>query len=202
MLKVNALPDVPRWARHAAMGAALTNVPSALWRLAIAVGIPVGLARSEYEAMGAPGWGSLALLGLSLVSELFAFLTLGLVQSWGETWPRWIPYLRGRRVPVLAATVAAGLGALATTIYGVLFVWTTFHGEMAASAWGTWLLNVAYLPLLLWGLLLAAVTVHYYRRRTAAVVVDGVPDSQGGGCRGSLAGNCEEAGATASARLR
>ncbi|MFC5143428.1 hypothetical protein [Streptomyces aureoversilis] len=147
------------------MGAALTNVPSALWRLAIVVGIPVGLAQSEYDQMGVPGWGSLWLVVLSLVSELFAFLAFGLVQGWGEVWPRWIPYLRGRPVPVLPVTVLAGLGTVATTVYGVAFVYTTFHAEMAASAWGTWLLNIAYAPLLLWGPLLGAVTVHYYRRR-------------------------------------
>ncbi|MFI8965284.1 hypothetical protein ACIGO8_24595 [Streptomyces sp. NPDC053493] len=164
-----SLPGVPRWARNAATGAALTNVPSALWRLAVALGVPVGLARSEYDAMGAPGWGSLALLALSLFSELLAFLTLGLVRGWGETWPRWIPYLRGRSVPVLPVTVAAGLGAVATSVYGVLFVYSAFHAEMAASAWGIWLINATYAPLLLWGPLLAAVTVHYYRRRSGPV---------------------------------
>ncbi|MEU8435981.1 hypothetical protein AB0F18_24345 [Streptomyces sp. NPDC029216] len=169
MLRMNALPQVPTWARCAALGAALTNVPSALWRLAIAVGIPVGLAQSEYDQMGAPGWGSFALIGLSLVSELFAFLTLGLVQSWGETWPRWIPYLRGRRVPIALGTIMAGLGALAATVFGVLFVYTSLNADMEATTWGLWLLNLAYAPLLLWGPLLGAVTVHYYRRRKTAV---------------------------------
>ncbi|GGT86899.1 hypothetical protein [Streptomyces lateritius] len=168
MLKVNAVPDVPRWARIAAVGAALTNVPSALWRVAIAVGVPVGLAQSEYDQMGAPGFGSLVLVGLSLVSEVFAFLTLGLVQSWGETWPRWVPYLRGRRVPILLGTGVAGLGAVATSVFGALFVYTSLNADMEGSAWGIWLLNVAYAPLLLWGPLLGAVTVHYYRRRMAA----------------------------------
>ncbi|GAA4927101.1 hypothetical protein ACFPM3_08930 [Streptomyces coeruleoprunus] len=169
MVKVHTLPHVPRWARIAAVGAALTNVPSALWRVAIALGVPVGLAQSEYDQLDAPGWGSLVLVGLSLVSELFAFLTLGLVQSWGETWPRWIPYLGGRRVPVLPATVVAGLGALATTVFGALFVHTSLNADMAATPWGLWLLNITYAPLLLWGPLLGAVTVHYYRRRTAVV---------------------------------
>ncbi|MEV8015887.1 hypothetical protein AB0O76_05940 [Streptomyces sp. NPDC086554] len=142
-------------------------MPSGLWRLAIAVGLPVGLAQSEYDQMHAPGWGSFYLVGLSLVSELFAFLTLGLVQSWGETWPRWIPYLRGRRVPVLPATIAAGLGAMATTAFGAMFVYTSVNADMDASPWGTWLLNLAYAPLLLWGPLLGTVAMHYYRRRTA-----------------------------------
>ncbi|WP_055530068.1 hypothetical protein [Streptomyces alboniger] len=170
MPRTPALPNVPRWARLAATGAALTNVPSALWRVAIAVGVPVGLAQSEYDQMHAPGWGSYYLVGLSLVSEFFGFLALGLVRSWGETWPRWIPYLRGRRVPVMVATTLAGLGALATTVFGALFVHTSINAaDMAASAWGTWLLNIVYAPLLLWGPLLGAVTVHYYRRRTYVV---------------------------------
>ncbi|WPO76542.1 MULTISPECIES: hypothetical protein [unclassified Streptomyces] len=163
---MNALPDVPRWARLAAAGAALTNVPSALWRVAIAVGVPVGLARSEYDQMGAPGLGSLVLVALSLVSEAFAFLTLGLVRSWGERWPRWVPCLRGRRVPILLGTGVAGLGALATSVFGALFVLTSLNADIEATTWGIWLLNIAYAPLLLWGPLLGAVTVHYYRRRT------------------------------------
>ncbi len=174
------MPNVPRWARRAAVGAALTNVPSGLWRLAIAVGLPVGLAQSEYDHVHAPGWGSFYLLGLSLASEFFALLALGLVQSWGETWPRWIPLLRGRRVPVLPATIVAGLGALATTIYGALFVYTSINADMEATTWGTWLLNIAYAPLLLWGPLLGMVTVHYYRRRTT---VSPVPASASDDCR-------------------
>ncbi|MDX3230029.1 hypothetical protein [Streptomyces sp. ME19-01-6] len=167
MLTTRALPNVPRWARLAATGAALTNVPSALWRAAIAVGIPVGLAQSEYDQLDAPGQGSFFLIGLSVVSEVFALLALGLVRGWGEIWPRWVPFLRGRRVPVLLATALAGFGTLATTVYGVLFVYTTFNADMAATTWGTWLLNIAYAPLLLWGPLLGMATVHYYRRRTA-----------------------------------
>ncbi|MGY0057483.1 hypothetical protein ACWY4P_13100 [Streptomyces sp. LZ34] len=140
MVATRALPNVPRWARLAALGAALTNVPSALWRAAIAVGIPVGLAQSEYDQMDAPGQGSFFLIGLSVVSELFALLALGLVRGWGEIWPRWIPFLHGRRVP--------------------------------ATTWGTWLLNIAYAPLLLWGPLLGMATVHYYRRGTAPAPLD------------------------------
>ncbi|MBC2879222.1 MULTISPECIES: hypothetical protein [Streptomyces] len=167
MPKTKSLPNVPRWARHAATAVAWTNAPSGLWRLAIAAGIPVGLARSEYEQMHAPGWGSLYLVALSLVSEALALLALGLVREWGEVWPRWVPVLRGRPVPVVLATALAGFGALGTTVYGVLFVVTAANADLEATVWGWWLLNVVYAPLLLWGPLLAAVTVHYYRRRTA-----------------------------------
>ncbi|MEU1026156.1 hypothetical protein ABZ366_29605, partial [Streptomyces sp. NPDC005904] len=86
----------------------------------------------------------------------------------GEVWPRWLPGLAGRRVPVGPVTGVAALGALAVTGYGVLFVHTSLHADLDATTWGIWLLNVVYAPLLLWGPLLGAVTVHYCRRRTAA----------------------------------
>ncbi|MCO5971703.1 hypothetical protein [Actinoallomurus soli] len=71
----------------------------------------------------------------------------------------------GRTIPVLTATIPAALGAVATTIYGGLFVYTCFHAEINAAAWASWLIKVVYAPLVLWGPLLALVTVHYHLRR-------------------------------------
>ncbi|WP_049573958.1 hypothetical protein [Streptomyces sp. SBT349] len=157
---------VPSWARRAAAAALWGSLPSALWRLSLVLGLPLGLAESEYDAMLIPGWGYLVVPLLSVLQAALAYLTLGLVRPWGEVWPGWVPWLRGRRIPVLAAVVPAGIGALACTVYGVLFVWTTLHAEMAITPWGEWLMNACYLPMAAWGPLLGAVTLHYYRRRT------------------------------------
>ncbi|WP_129843214.1 hypothetical protein [Streptomyces sp. RFCAC02] len=157
---------VPPWARRAAAAVLWTSMPSALWRFAVVIGVPLGLAESEYDAMLIPGWGYLVVPLLSVLQEALAFLTLGLVRPWGETWPRWIPFLRGRRIPVLAAAIPAALGALACTVYGVLFVWTTLHSDMAITPWGEWVMTICYVPMIAWGPLLAVVTAHYYRRRT------------------------------------
>ncbi|MEU6459918.1 hypothetical protein [Streptomyces sp. NPDC047065] len=143
-------------------------MPSALWRLAVVLGVPQGLAESEYDAMLVPGWGYLVVPMLSVFQEALAFLTLGLVRPWGEVWPRWVPYVRGRRIPVLAAAVPAALGALACTVYGILFVWTTLHADMAITPWGEWVMTACYVPIVAWGPLLAIVTTHYYRRRAHA----------------------------------
>lgn len=156
------LPGVPTWARRAALAVVWASLPSGLWRLAVVL----GLGRSEYDAMLVPGWGLLLLPLLSLAQEGLAWLTLGLVRPWGEVWPRRLPFLGGRRVPVAAAVVPAAFGTLACTAYGVLLVWTMLHGEMVATPWGQWLVNATYIPLVAWGPLLGAVTVHYYRRRT------------------------------------
>ncbi len=157
---------VPLWARRVAAATLWTSLPSALWRLAVVLDIPLGLAESEYDAMRIPGWGYLLLPLLCAVQETLAFLTLGLVRPWGEVWPQWVPGLRGRRIPVPAAVIPAALGALACTVYGALFLWTTLHADMEITPWGEWVMNICYIPMVAWGPLLAIATVHYYQRRT------------------------------------
>ncbi|MFI7388478.1 hypothetical protein [Streptomyces sp. NPDC049813] len=165
-LHLTTASPVPRWAGRAAAAVVWASLPSALWRLAAVLHLPLGLADSEYDNMLIPGWGYLVIPLLSLLQEAAAWLTLGLVRRWGEVWPRWIPGLRGRPVPVYAAVTSAALGALACTVFGVLFVYTTLHADMDITTWGAWLMNLCYLPLVAWGPLLAAVTFHYHQRRT------------------------------------
>ncbi|GHG99484.1 hypothetical protein [Streptomyces lanatus] len=112
----------------------------------------------------------LYLILLFVVSEALGLLTLGLVQPWGETVPRWIPRLGGRSVPPLAAVVPATLGALVSmaTVY-YFFLAIVFGGfPPGHSTTEKALLTASYLPLLAWGPLLGAVTYAYYRRRMSA----------------------------------
>lgn len=52
-------PVAPQWARRAAVLAVLATIPSALWRMAMAVGIPVGVSEEVLsESYGFPGWGT------------------------------------------------------------------------------------------------------------------------------------------------
>lgn len=157
-----------RWAAHAA---ALTLVPSGLWRCALAFGWPSGFrAGSELHHSNFPGAGSFYLVGLSLFAEALGLLTLGLIRPWGERVPRWIPYLRGRRIPVAVAATPAALGAVAITAITVLGAWTwngaENMGDPSAPDGGLyWVMTLTYLPLLAWGPLLAVVTAAYVRRR-------------------------------------
>ncbi|MFJ3922385.1 hypothetical protein [Streptomyces sp. NPDC090022] len=168
-LTAPAAPAVSRPIRWAARGAALTLVPSGLWRIAIAVGIPVGWGvGSGLEAELFPGVWSFPLVALSALAEALGLLTLGLVQPWGEVVPHWIPWLGGRRIPPLAAVVPAALGATAVILVTVLgmFTWSTnmaAPGAPSGAYW--WLMTLCYAPLLLWGPLLGVVTVAYWRRR-------------------------------------
>ncbi|MFE2415142.1 hypothetical protein ACFXDE_43130 [Kitasatospora sp. NPDC059408] len=162
----NPAAPAPRWAVRAAHAAALTTVPSGLWRIALALGLPVGygdqVLRQDFHI---PGWGAVAVVGLSVVSEALSLLTLGLVRPWGEVVPRWIPVLGGRRVRPLAAVIPAALGSLALVYVwsGFLFWWNVDHHPAMTGPWGD-IVGVLYQPLVLWGPLLAAVTVSYYRR--------------------------------------
>jgi len=113
-------------------------------------------------------------------STACAFTAVGLVSTWGEVVPRWIPVLRGRRVPTLAAVIPGALGAAALTLLWTWMAVTMSLGlridgrPQAAAApvsFGDWkglVAVAAYAPLLVWGPLLAAVTISYWRRRRRA----------------------------------
>jgi hypothetical protein len=171
---------VPRWARIAACAIPLTVFPASLWRIsAFTFGAPI--VRGDLgSAVGSSGRGvplGLYVILLSVVSELLAFTAVGLVSRWGEVFPRWIPVLRGRRVPVLFAVVPAALGAAVLTL---LWTWMAVtmslglridgrpQGAASPLSFGDWkglVAVAAYAPLLLWGPLLGAVTISYWRRR-------------------------------------
>ncbi|MFC7220993.1 hypothetical protein ACFQLX_22960 [Streptomyces polyrhachis] len=167
---------VPRWARTAALAIPLTVLPTCLWRIA-SVTLHLPIARGDQGSGDIPAWLPMELyaLVLSILSELLAFTAVGLIARWGEVFPRWIPGLRGRRIPISAAVIPAALGAAILTV-----MWTTaalanpfgddIHGGDGPLDYHHWkgvLAITVYAPLLLWGPLLAAVTVAYYRRRTA-----------------------------------
>ncbi|NDU71747.1 hypothetical protein GWI34_03775 [Actinomadura sp. DSM 109109] len=108
-------------------------------------------------------------LGLILLGEVASLATLGLIQPWGERFPRWTPLVGGRRVPVRFAVTAATLGAMAVLLYaaGYFYTWAHRSPGSPTGAWA-WLMNASFAPVVFWGPLLIAVTVHYYRRRRAA----------------------------------
>ncbi|HEV7624885.1 MAG TPA: hypothetical protein VGO89_00135 [Streptomyces sp.] len=155
-----------RWAVLAAHIVPLATLPSGLWRVGLALGFSMGL-----TVDGAPahveGLEAVNIVLLSVVCELLALLTLGLVRPWGERVPRWIPLLGGRRVHPMAAVVPAVTGAvLLQAIWAYAFRnFPSLNGFGFAGGLSHSVLVACYLPLLLWAPLLAAVTYAYYRRR-------------------------------------
>ncbi|MFF3329201.1 hypothetical protein ACFYWX_06495 [Streptomyces sp. NPDC002888] len=158
---------VSRRMRSVAYAVPLAVLPSSIWRLP-----------AVFDAGAGPGEKAYVIL-LSVVSEALAFTAVGLIARWGEVFPRWTPFLRGRRVPTTAAVVPAAIGATILTLGTLLtlvtqLMGTTIRGDdlpagspSEVGGWETAWFCVCYAPLLLWGPLLAVLTVAYSKRRRA-----------------------------------
>ncbi|GGV30002.1 hypothetical protein [Streptomyces spectabilis] len=75
----------------------------------------------ETESSGAPR--ALASVGIDvtvLAALLGVFLLLGLLHRWGQVFPRWAPFLSGRRVPRLLPLAPAWLTGAGLACYGTL----------------------------------------------------------------------------------
>lgn len=185
---------VPRWAVWAAYATSLTALPAGLWRI-LSVDFRVPLMEVAPDADPPPAWFGgewWYVIALSAVSEALAFLAVGLVSEWGERWPRGIPRLGGRRIPILAAVVPAGLGATVNTLlwpYAMTMISLGHKVDGSGAAgfgthgWREAVFYGAYWPLAAWGPLLGILTVHYYRRRRAAESV-GTEPVMTGQCQG------------------
>ncbi|WP_405941082.1 hypothetical protein [Streptomyces sp. NBC_00207] len=175
---------VPRWAVRVAHAIPLCVLPSGLWRVALVLGLAGYDADYQWAV-----WERPYVIGLSLVSEGLALLALGLVRPWGEVVPRWVPGLRGRRIPIPVAVVPAALGATLIMMFCAYAVLNQIFGFVepmnengegsptsGPAAWALW---TAYAPLLAWGPLLAILTVAYHRRRRANETSAAAPPSAG-----------------------
>ncbi|MET8627418.1 hypothetical protein ABZW30_27315 [Kitasatospora sp. NPDC004669] len=157
---------VPRWALRLAKALPFIVLPHCLWRLPFAFDFRMGTA--DPAAPPYEWWYTPYVFCLSLITEALALLTLGLVSGWGEVFPSWVPFLRGRRVPPLAPLVAAVLGGL--VLFGLFdlqpLAWIGVFDEAGFSnGWWEALARVCIGPAMLWGPITIALAVSYYRRR-------------------------------------
>ncbi|GHO47696.1 hypothetical protein [Ktedonospora formicarum] len=154
-----------QWGKWAVALAVITPLIYCVTRWAFVLGIPLGVSATFLRTMERenPGiWlGGAAIATIGLVGAL---LTLGLVQRWGEIFPRWMIGLAGKRVPPALAIIPASLVALFVLEAGLGMIRHALNGAFAFAAQnpGT------YLPGLLWpvwGLALGTATLAYYYRR-------------------------------------
>ncbi|MCT4357113.1 hypothetical protein M5362_28765 [Streptomyces sp. Je 1-79] len=166
-----AVVPAPRWAELAAKAALWSTVPSGLWRIPFAFGATMGFTGEALAFLhrDVPGWGSVYMVTLSVLAEVLAFLTLGLVRPWGRVVPRWVPVIGGRTVRPLAVIIPATLGALVLTVGGILGVlgWNSpdnMGSPESPQGLAGVVMTLCYLPLVAWGPLLMIVTADYARR--------------------------------------
>ncbi|MEU5282821.1 hypothetical protein AB0G97_02175 [Streptomyces sp. NPDC020755] len=116
-----------RWGKWAARTAVVVPLLYAGTRWAWALGIPLGISEELWEEGKEDNlW--IAGAALATMGALGSLLTLGLVQRWGEVFPRWMVGLRGRRVPLSLAVVPATLVSVMLTIAGVMYIRLHFQG--------------------------------------------------------------------------
>ncbi len=156
---LTACAPAPVWARRAAHAIALCAVPSGLWRIAMASGVPVGYSDQVLrDVFDIPGWGVAYVVGLSVLTEAAALFPLLLVSD------RWRP-LRPRQ---LAATSWVVSGVLVAVALWQLVVALTVESQTYLSsgpAQTVWAL--AFAPLFAIPVLMTAVTWSYARRHGA-----------------------------------
>jgi hypothetical protein len=163
-----------RWGRTATYVAVAVPLIYCLTRWAWALGIPLGVSR-EFLRQGEADTPGIWLLGamLGTLGAGGAILTLGLIQKWGEIYPRWIPGLRGKPVWPRTAIIPATLVAIMVTTAGLMYIRITARGQLP----GDFRDNIATVgPEMLWplwGFALGAATYAYHLRRRGACRVCG-----------------------------
>jgi hypothetical protein len=175
-------PDrAARWGRIAMYVSLVAPVFYALTRYAWALGIPLGMSR-EYLHQGQESGMWISGLFLATFGLVGAALILGLVQRWGEVFPRWMIGLAGRRVPIALAVVPASLVSVLLVVGGI-GIWSGLTGMVAnMTAAGMDAMGIAgaiifqlgpTLLFPLWGIALAVAALGYYYRRRSQCSVCG-----------------------------
>ena len=176
-------PDqAARWGRIAVYVAMVTPVFYALTRYAWALGFPLGMGEEQFRRSQENGLLISGALSLGTFVLVGAVLMLGLVQRWGEVFPRWMSGLAGRRVPIALAVIPASLASV-LLIVGGIGIWSGLD-QMVANAAAAGSAGIGLIgeiifqvgPTLLfpvWGVALAVATLGYYYRRRGPCSVCG-----------------------------
>ena len=162
----NSPDNAARWGRIAVYVTMVVPVLYALTRYAWAVGIPLGMSK-EHLRLGQESGTWTSGLFLANVGLVGAALTLGLVQRWGEVFPRWMIGLAGRRVPIALAVVPASIVSVLLMVTGIT-IWSGYAQMANAAAVTGEDIRIVVGPTTLfpvWGVALVVATLGYYYRR-------------------------------------
>lgn len=171
-----------RWGRNALYVAMVAPLFYAFTRYAWLLGFSMGMNEQQFRhgqetgmwIVGAPFLGNFMLVA--------AVLMLGLVQRWGEVFPRWMIGLAGRRVPIALAVIPASLASVLLIVGGItiwfdvpsMMTYLVTAGAKDAEIISALLMELG--PTLLfpvWGIALAVATLGYYFRRRGTCTVCG-----------------------------
>jgi hypothetical protein len=158
--------NAARWGRIAVYVAMVVPIFYALTRYAWALGFPLGMS-VEHLRRGQESGEWISGLFLATFGLVGATLMLGLVQRWGEVFPRWMIGLAGRRVPLALAVIPASIASVLFVVGGIA-IWSGY-AQMADAAAASGLdMKIVVGPMTLfpvWGVALIVATLGYYYRR-------------------------------------
>jgi hypothetical protein len=177
----NSSIKAARWGRIAVYVAMVVPVFYALTRYAWALGLPLGMSQEQFR-LGQESGTLISGLFLATFGLAGAVLMLGLVQRWGEVFPRWMIGLAGRRVPIALAVIPASIVSV-LLIVGGIGIWSSVD-QMVANLAATGAEDIEISgaiifqlgPTLLfpvWGVALAVATLGFYYRRRGPCKVCG-----------------------------
>ncbi|WP_257352302.1 hypothetical protein [Pseudalkalibacillus decolorationis] len=156
-----------RWGKWFAYIAVVMALPYGVVRWMWAVGIPLGVSEATWN-MNTTLDGRMVEFILGALHIGGAILTLGLIQSWGEVFPRWFLFLAGKRIPIWFVVAPATLASAIITIAGLKISIQIISGLVNGSVtitsdnWGEFGPTLFWLP---WGVSLGVATLAYYIRR-------------------------------------
>ncbi|WP_152360890.1 hypothetical protein [Microlunatus speluncae] len=142
--------------------AALGPLPYCLVRLTWLTPWPYGMDPATLPA-------DIRIWGLLLSSGGWAglVLTIGLIRPWGEIFPRWVPFLAGRRVPIWFAAAPGSFIAAVLCVSAIPMIRSFAEGGIEGG-----LISMVIFPFWFWGPMLSlAVWGYVLHRRSAAVAV-------------------------------
>lgn len=169
-----------RWGATATGFAVAVPLVYATTRLFWAAGVPLGITDAFLAELKASRLepAELTLGGMAIAGAL---LTMGLTQRWGEIFPRWMPGLADRPVPVAMAVAPAAIVSLAVfsagvpVLAGAIGVLDGRDEQAAGSFLGAVGPMLLFIP---WALALALATYAYWVRRTSATQFESSPSGE------------------------
>ncbi|WP_329158456.1 NYN domain-containing protein [Streptomyces anulatus] len=145
------------WGRRAVWLAVLSTLPYDITRIAWYFGLPLGITDDFLKEMqDTPHMLEIG-LALGVVSTLGSLLMHGLVAGWGEVWPRWVWWKKGRTIHPATAVVPAGFVAVVLIPGGLMAV-----RGFELSSWG---ITGPAILWVVWGAALGVATYLYQLRR-------------------------------------
>lgn len=142
-----------------------STLPYEMTRIAWWAGWRLGLSQETFETFQHPSFMLTLGMLLGLVSVGGAALTHGLVATWGERFPCWVPRRRGTTVPIGLAVFPATIVTVVLPPSALMSFNPRINGGWNVSDWGVWLPGALQLG---WAIGLGLATHAYYLRRRSA----------------------------------